>query len=182
MDVDTAIRGRRSIRKFRSEPVPRDLITEALQAAIFAPSAKNGQQWRFTVLTQGAKERFTSFFRETLNQRAQQRGKQAMGSAFSSCAIMEDAPVNIVVWNTSGNNWQTEIHSVAAAIQNFLLKAYSLNLGTLWIGDIFYAYDETVAYFNKSWKLIAVIAVGWPDETPHPRRRHPLDFVAEFCE
>jgi nitroreductase len=76
-----------------------------------------------------------------------------MDSSFASGAIMEEASINIVVWNTSENNWETEIQSVAAAIQNFLLKAYSLNLGSLWIGDIFYAYNETIAYFKKSWKL-----------------------------
>jgi nitroreductase len=93
---------------------------------------------------------------------------------------MENAPVNIVVWNTSENNWETEIHSVAAAIQNFFLKAYSLNLGTLWIGDIFYAYNETIAYFKKSWKLTVVIAVGWPEESPPMRNRKPLESITEF--
>ena len=95
---------------------------------------------------------------------------------------MEEAPVNIVVWNTNENNWETEIHGVAAAIQNFLLKAYSLGLGTLWIGDIFHAYTETIEYFKKPWKLIAVIAVGWPEENPQRRRRKPLEEVTEFIE
>jgi nitroreductase len=180
MDLDKAIMGRRSIRKFQSREVPRELIEQTLQAAIYAPSAKNGQQWRFTVLTGEAKQKFTTFFRETLERICEEAGKQATGSAFHSCKRMEDAPVNIVVWNTSENNWETEIHSVAAAIQNLLLKAYSLGLGTLWIGDIFHAYTETIEYFNKPWKLIAVIVVGWPDENPPPRSRKLLEEVTEF--
>jgi nitroreductase len=182
MDLDKAIKDRRSIRKFQSWKVPRDLIEQSLQAAIYAPSAKNGQQWRFTVLTGEAKQSFTAFFRETLNRIYEKAGKQALGSSRHSCKCMEEAPVNIVVWNTSENNWETETHSVAAAIQNFLLKAYSLGLGTLWIGDIFHAYTETIEYFKKPWKLIAVIAVGWPDENPQRLRRKPLEEVTEFNE
>ncbi len=182
MDVDTAIRGRRSIRRFQARSVPRELLEDALQAAIHAPSAKNGQQWRFTVLTGAAKQRFTAFFRTSLERQREEGGDHTVGSALSSCQCMEEAPVNIVVWNTNENQWETESHSVAAAIQNFLLKAYSLGLGTLWIGDIFHAETETVDYFKKPWKLIAVVAVGWPDEAPPPRSRKPLDEVAEFLD
>jgi len=182
MDLDHAIRGRRSIRRFQARDVSRELLEDALQAALHAPSAKNGQQWRFTVLTGDAKQRFTAFFRDTLNRRREQAGNQAVGSAVHSCACMEEAPVNIVVWNTSENNWETESHSVAAAIQNFSLKAYSMGLGALWIGDIFHAETETIDYFKKPWKLMAVIAVGWPNETPPPRSRKPLAEVTEFLE
>lgn len=44
MDLDVVIQGRRSIRKFQSRDVPRALIEQSIQAAIYAPSAKNGQQ------------------------------------------------------------------------------------------------------------------------------------------
>ena len=174
--------GRRSIRKFQSREVPRGLIEQSIQAAIYAPSAKNGQQWRFTVLSGEAKKNFTSFFRETLDRISEKEGKQAVGSALHSCKRMEEAPVNIVVWNTNENNWETEIHSVAAAIQNLLLKAYSIGLGTLWIGDIFHAYAETIDYFKKPWNLIAVVAVGWPDENPQQRSRKHIEEVTEFIE
>lgn len=55
MELLDAIKGRRSIRSFKGDPVPRDLIIEILEAGTWAPSAKNGQQWRFTVLTGEAK-------------------------------------------------------------------------------------------------------------------------------
>jgi nitroreductase len=174
--------GRRSIRKFQPREVTLDLIKQSIQAAIYAPSAKNGQQWRFTVLSGEVKQNFTFFFRKTLDRIFEKEGEQAVGSALHSCKCMEEAPVNIVVWNTMENNWETEIHSVAAAIQNLLLKAYSMGLGTLWVGDIFHAYAETIEYFKKPWKLIAVVAVGWPDENPQQRSRKPLEKVTEFIE
>jgi nitroreductase len=58
MELMDAIKGRRSIRRFKADPVPVELIREVLDAANYAPSAKRGEQWRFTVLTGGAKEAF----------------------------------------------------------------------------------------------------------------------------
>jgi nitroreductase len=96
--------------------------------------------------------------------------------------MMEQAPVNILVWNTNQFGWATEVHSVAAAIQNLLLKAHALGLGTCWIGDIFYAYDAIMDYFKKPWKLMAAITLGWPDMRPSPRLRLTVDEVAEFID
>jgi len=103
-----------------------------------------------------------------------------MGSSFSSCNIMEHAPVAIIVWNAGDKGWETETHSVAAAIQNMLLKAYALGLGTLWIGDIFYTTNALKKHLGKPWKLTAAIALGWPAHTPEPRPRKTVDEVAEF--
>ena len=93
---------------------------------------------------------------------------------------MEEAPVFILVWNTNERGWTTEVHSVSAAIQNLLLKAYALGLGTCWIGDIFYTYDEIMNYFKKPWKLLAGITLGWSDAKPGAKTILSVDEVAEF--
>jgi nitroreductase len=56
MELMDAIKGRRSIREYKDTPVPQKLIEEIIEAATWAPSAKNGQQWRFTVYTGAAKK------------------------------------------------------------------------------------------------------------------------------
>jgi nitroreductase len=61
-----------------------------------------------------------------------------------------------------------------------LLKAYSLGLGTCWIGDIFYTYEAIMDYFKKPWKLLAAITLGWPEVIPGSRERLSVDDVAEF--
>lgn len=175
MSIDEAIRGRRSIREYKPDAVPEELVRECLDAATFAPSAKNGQQWRFTVLTGKAKEDLTDLYRNKL-----ERPDFDVGSSFGSCSMMEEAPVVLIVWNTNQFGWETEVHSVAAAIQNLLLKAYALGLGTCWIGDIFYAYRAITDYFGKPWKLLAAITLGWPAVEPGPRPRLPVNEVAEF--
>ena len=85
-----------------------------------------------------------------------------------------------MVWNTNERGWSTEVHSVSAAIQNLLLKAHALGLGTCWIGDIFYTYDEIMDYFKKQWKLLAGITLGWSDVTPVTRQKLSVDEVADF--
>jgi len=180
MELDEAIKGRRSIREYLDKPVSLELIRLVLEAGTWAPSAKNGQQWRFTVLTGNAKKQLTDVFRLELERVAKKISRQNMGSSFGSCAIMEKAPVVIMVWNTAERGWETEVHSVVAAIQNMLLKAYDLGLGTVWIGDIFYAIEALKQHLGKPWELAAAIALGWPAQSPQPRPRKSVDEVAEF--
>jgi nitroreductase len=180
MDLDEALKGRRSIRNYLAKNVPKRLVRQVIEAATCAPSAKNGQQWRFTVLTGKSKKELTDLFKGKLETVSKRIGRENMGSSFSSCRIMEQAPVVIMVWNAGEQGWETETHSVAAAIENMLLKAYALGLGTVWIGDIFYTINALKKHLGKPWKLMAAVALGWPRNTPEPRPRKSVDEVAEF--
>ena len=180
MDLDQALKGRRSVRSYLEKSVPEEMLRQVIEAATFAPSAKNGQQWRFTVLTGSAKKGLTDLFRCELEIVSRQIGRENMGSSFSSCSIMDKAPVLIMVWNAGEKGWETEVHGVAAAIQNMLLKAYALGLGTVWIGDIFYTLDALQRYLGKPWKLMAAVSLGWPANVPEPRSRKSVDEVTEF--
>jgi nitroreductase len=180
MELMDAIKGRRSIRRYRPDPVPDGLVREALEAARWAPSAKNGQQWRFTVLTGESKAMFIEVFRAELEKFVEKFGREASGSAFSSCRIMEEAPVNVIVWNAGEHGWTTEEHSVAASIQNVLLRAHDLGLGSLWIGDVYYAYEGIREYFGKRWKLSGAVALGYPAMEGRNPPKMPVDQVAEF--
>jgi nitroreductase len=175
MSIDEAIKGRRSVRTYKNDGIDKNLVRECIDAATYAPSAKNGQQWRFIVLTGDSKDKFTDMYRKELGKLTYD-----VGSSFGSCTMMEEAPVVIVVWNTNELGWTTEVHSVSAAIQNLLLKAHSLGLGTCWIGDILYTYEAIVDHFKKPWKLLAAITLGWPDVNPGLRPRLLVDEVAEF--
>jgi len=180
MELDEAIRGRRSIRTYTSQPVPPELVRDIIEAGTWAPSAKNGQQWRFTVLTSQAKKRLTDLFRSKLEATLSRRGIRYMGSSLNSCAIMEQAPVLIMVWNAGDIGWEVGAHSVAAAIQNMLLKAHSIGLGSLWIADIYYALDALADHLGKPWKLMAAVAVGWPASPGKVPPKKKVDEVTEF--
>ncbi len=96
MELDEAIMGRRSIREYVDKAVPIELVRQVLGAGTWAPSARNRQMWRFTVLTGDAKKRLTDLFRSKLETRLKRVGRGRMGSSFRSCAIMEQAPVLII--------------------------------------------------------------------------------------
>jgi predicted oxidoreductase (fatty acid repression mutant protein) len=99
LDLDQALKGRRSIRSYAEKEVSISLVRQVIEAGTFAPSAKNGQQWRFMVLGGKAKTDLTTVFRAQLENVSQKIGRDNMGSSFSSCAIMEQAPIIIMVWN-----------------------------------------------------------------------------------
>jgi len=174
------LRGRRSIRDYLDKSVPENLVRQIIEAATLAPSAKNGQQWRFIVLTGNTKKELTDLFRRELEKVSERIGREKMGSSFSSCSIMEKTPVVIMVWNAGEKGWETEVHSVAAAIQNMLLKAHDLGLGTVWIGDIFYTIKALERHLRKPWKLTAAVALGWPAHSPKMPLRKTVDEVTEF--
>ncbi len=180
MELDDAIQGRRSIRRFQEKEVPEEMIVELIEAARWAPSAKNGQQWRFTVLTGDSKKELLKLFRAALESLEKKIGTREMGSAIPSCRLMEIAPVLIVVWNAGTFGWITEEHSVAAAVQNLLLKTHDLGLGGLWIGDVWYTPEIFKSHLKKEWKLFGALSIGWPDENPEPRPRKPIDEIVEF--
>jgi nitroreductase len=182
MEVDEAIKGRRSIRKYTDKPVPMELVRAVLEAGTWAPSAKNGQQWRFTVLTDKAKDELTKLFRTELEKLAAKIGMTRMGSSFSSCKIMEQAPVLMMVWNSNETKLleASSLQSVAAAIQNMLLKAHRVGLGSLWICDVYYATKALTKHLGKPWTLVAAVTLGWPGETPAPRPKKTVSEVSEF--
>ena len=180
MELVDAIKGRKSVRRYRPEPVPVELVREVLDAANYAPSAKRGEQWRFTVLTGDAKAKFLAFFDAELNKFVEGHGAGEAGSSKGSCRIMGEAPVLIMVWNSGEYGWTTEEHSVAAAIQNMLLRAYDLGLGSLWIGDVYYAYEAIRGYFGKEWKLSGAVSLGYPGGGVAGFKRKTVDEVAEF--
>ncbi|MBR3023444.1 MAG: nitroreductase family protein, partial [Oscillospiraceae bacterium] len=70
--------------------------------------------------------------------------------------------------------------SIGASIQNILLKATELGLGTLWIANTCFAYRELTEYLDTKNQLVGAIAVGYPDESPNPRPRKSLDEIIEF--
>ncbi len=82
MELDQALKGRRSIRRYLDKDVPKDLVRQVIEAATFAPSAKNGQQWRFTVLMEEAKHALTDLFRHELEGISKKIGRGNMESSF----------------------------------------------------------------------------------------------------
>ena len=188
---------RKSIRKYKSDEVSEDMIRQIVEAARVAPSAKNRQPWKFVVYTGKAKEELLLAMQKGIEKQKKnpfmpKKFKQGMASADNTLRIMREAPVIIMVLNLlSGDPLKSishgkrisEIHntlSIGAAIQNMLLEATNLGLGTLWIGNTVYAHKEISEYMGISAQIAGAVAVGYADEVPEGRPKHTLDEILEF--
>lgn len=188
---------RKSIRKYKDTDVSRAYIEEIVKAAGLAPSAKNRQPWKYIVYTGESKSALLDVMEKGLQKEQDEHlllPDSAFGlpDAFNTLRIMRQAPVLIIVMNTNGlspfiqvnaDQRVTEICdtlSIGASIENMLLKATELGLGTLWIANTCFAYEDLMSYIGAQGQLIGAIAVGYPDEHPLTRPRKKLEAILEF--
>jgi F420 biosynthesis protein FbiB-like protein len=187
MNTLETIAARRSIRKFKDAPIQEELLQKILDAAIQAPSACNRQPWRFVVVQGENRTEMLHIMREEIT-RDKARGED-IGSAEWSAQVMEQAPVTVFVFNPDGlRPWRKhtveqmfrdvlDIQSIGAAIQNMLLAAEDQGLGSLWICDVFIAYEELCKWLDEKGELIAAVSFGYADESPAARLRKPKSEV-----
>jgi F420 biosynthesis protein FbiB-like protein len=191
MEILEAIAARRSVRKFADRPVAEETVNAVLAAAILAPSGKNRQPWRFVVVAGDEKRKqMIRVMREGIAD-TKVRGMET-GSAIMTARVMEHAPVTIFVFNPEGlHPWvshsvgqtflaMVDTQSIGAAIQNMLLAAQDLGLGTLWMCDVWSAYRQLSTWLGESGQLVAAVALGYPDEHPTARLRRPLSEVVRW--
>lgn len=187
------IETRRSIRKFKPDAVPQELILQALEAARLAPSSKNDQPWKFLVLGPESKARALNATDAGIRTRMENGGnRQMLAGAAHTLRIMRSAPTIILLINPLAAHPRSTISEMdhvtemlngvshGAAVENFILEAESLGLGTLWIGFTIMAYEEITEAMGIEGQLTGALAVGFPDEHPDPRPRKLLNEIAEF--
>jgi len=207
METLDAIHGRKSTRAFLPTPVPRELIERALEAARWAPSAVNRQQWRVTVasgepcqelarrLSERARkrrpespggaelppdaQRRTEGLRADLARLAERMGMSLWEFVVLGSYRLYDAPAVVVVSHPGRRG-----ADVAPFVTTLLLAAHDLGLGTCWLGypcaypDII---REVLGIPEKE-RIGAVVALGYPDpDSPANAYRSPRDEVEGFC-
>jgi nitroreductase len=190
MNTLEAIATRRSIRKFQSDPIPEAVLQKILTAATQAPSGKNRQPWRFIVVQGEQRAEMIRLMRAGIA-RTKERGEDS-GSSEWTAMVMEQAPVTVFILNPEGiHPWLAHsigqnfddlvnVQSIGAAIQNMLLTAQDLGLGSLWICDVFYAYEELLAWLGESCQMVAAVSLGYPNEAPAARQRKPVSEVTRW--
>jgi len=155
------ILNRRSIRAYEPKKVEREVIIKILTAANWAPSGNNLQPWRFAVITNN------ELIKKVASLTAYHKWVQ---SAPCLIAVFLDTKV---IDDTISNIHLKHIQAIGAAIQNILLEANDLGLGTCWIGEILKNEDKVKALIEipSEMQLMAVITVGYPSKTSKSRRR-----------
>lgn len=170
MDVLEAIRGRRSVRAFKNEDISAETVDKLLDAACWAPSAGNIQPWEFIIVKKP--EIKTRLVEAALDQ-----------------SFIGEAPVVIVVCADEdrisqryGQRGRTLycIQDTAAAVQNIHLAAHSLGLGTCWVGAFNEDETRTILNIPHGTRPIAMIPVGYADESPSPKSKRPKSQIIHY--
>lgn len=189
-DTLATIRARRSVRTFQKEDIPDRQIDILLQAANQAPSAHNQQAWRFIVL-KGAKKNELA---QLVTEKSAAIPRPAATLLRMGAKSIISAPVVIAVANTGDlirhgtelfqvekdmahDFFRTmEIQSSAAAVQNILLTAASLGLGSVWLGILYLIKDDVLRFLGEpKGEFMAVIPVGIPVKIGSGPQKHSLD-------
>jgi nitroreductase len=192
MNTLEAISRRRSIRKFRSTLISDKKLNIILKAATQAPSGKNKQPWKF-VLLKGLKRIEMIRIMRSCIEKSKAQGND-IGSSENTTRVMEQAPITIFILNPEGRPpWKkhsagqmfddvVDIQSIGAAIQNMLLAAEEIGIGSLWICDIFYAYEDLMRWLGETGELIAAVSLGYRGEHPDARPRKAFGEVVRILQ
>ncbi len=159
MEFDDVIKTRRSIRKYKGTPVPRESLMKILEAARIAPSAGHRQPWHFVVVED----------KETIEKLAG-RSKWAA-----------EAPVIIVGLADPVTSPSWSLNDMGIAFEHIVLTATSLGLGTCWMGQT--KRDSEVKELlgiPDELKVIALTPLGEPDEVKEPKARKSLEEIVSW--
>lgn len=184
MDLMQAIKERRSIRKHRTDPVPKEALDTILEAARWAPSWGNTQCWRLIIVQkQETKLQLARAMRTTRTERENLAAESIRKAAVAIVACAQRGLAGCyrtgekqgMPCTDKGESWL--MFDLGLAMQNVTLAAHSLGLGTVHIG--MYDPDEVAKILGipEDVTVVELMALGWPDEKPPTR---PRKEISEF--
>jgi nitroreductase len=210
MELFDAIKGRKSIRRFKQTPIPDEDVARILDAGRWAPSANNTQPWSFLVIKdKTVLKQMAEAVRGTIDRMIPyaENEKQAQRlAAYKSnyYTFFEHAPVVIAVFMECYDAGTDKLlarmgypaedikrlrplpglQSVAAAIQNMLLAIHALGYGSCWMTGPLVAQEtfEKLLGFGKEKSIAGLLPVGVPDEDPPPRNRKSIEEITGTIE
>ena len=161
------LKGRRSIRRYRPDPVPDEMIEQLLEAGRWAPSASNRQPWTFIVVQDGA---------------IRQQVAQHAAYYVIRWAHVEEAPLLIVLCGDTRNRiYRQFLHEdIGLAGSQIMLQAKALGLGTCWIGGLDRKAIGGILKVPDHLEIVGLLTVGFPAENPDPRPRKPLAEIVHY--
>ncbi|HEX9910518.1 MAG TPA: nitroreductase family protein [Desulfatiglandales bacterium] len=195
------VRGRRSIRKFRRDPLPKEALRRIIEAASWAPSASNRQDWEFRVVTSSpVKERMRNIVRSrwesVLDRSSSDVIREELQKYISMFDWFSHAPALIIIsakrpesflyhilGDTAGDVAGTEI-SAAMAAQNLMLAAHASGIGSCCVTGPLAAQEELkeLLGMGKGRKIVCLIALGYPAEQPEAPLRKSVERVSKVIE
>jgi nitroreductase len=191
-DFYSLVQARKSIRKYKPDLPPKEVIERILNAGMQAPSGKNRQNWRFFVVTGKKRDEYLTLsqkswlnIKEILQQRLKPSLYQFTERFFFT---LGEAPVLIFCYsiNTPDEKYLTSIGSVYMAAENINLAAVAEGLGTCTMGapleikadvDQFLGVKNLPEYQRGEMELLCGIVLGYPDHEPPKAPRQAEDRI-----
>ncbi|MHA2425883.1 MAG: nitroreductase family protein [Candidatus Thorarchaeota archaeon] len=163
MDFMEIIKGRRSIRKYLPTEVEDEKVKQILESGQWAPSASNKQPWHFIVVRN-------------------EETRRLLADAHAYGRFMAESPVVIVVLGNPDIHPKYHLADPHNAVQNMILTAYHLGLGTCWMGvrdtEIESRFRELLKV-PDNYRVVCSISVGYHDVKP-TRTRKPLEDIVSY--
>lgn len=185
MELRQTIELRRSIRHYNDKDLSKDIINDLLDCGRLAPSAKNRQPWFFVVVKGEMKDKIADImidWSRSINLDDYQEKMKFPSSVEYTASVMKEANTLILVFREKDDNWIIGDNlSIGACIQNILLRATDLKIGSLWIRDTAHVQKEIEDLFSyDNLELNSAIALGYTDTCPKARPRKELKDIVEY--
>lgn len=174
MYVAKAIKERRSIKKFKSDPIAKEVIAELLTIAAWAPNHGLREPWRFVLFMEEGREKLA----EAIIQDPVKGGKSKSPEMIRD--MIMSAPAHLlVIMNEDPRQkiWEEDFAAVSALIQNFQLAAWEKGIGTIWkTGAYIYSpsFREKVGV-QPGEKIVGLIHIGYPEVVPEAKPRTEIE-------
>ncbi len=186
LTVTEAIEKRRSIRKFKPDPIPDEMINQMLEAARLAPSGTNRQPWRFQIIKEGElKNNLCGEATFNAPQIAQAPVIIVCGSELLTFVKGHKlAPPDSDYFGADSEDWE-EINKflpdahmyTAIAVEHMVLAATALGLGTCWVQRIRFGQVAKILGWPRHIVVLTLLLVGYPDEDPPPKPRLAMEDI-----
>lgn len=175
-DFETLVRWRRDVRRFRSDPLPEEVLRNLLTIADLSPSVGNSQPWRLVLVESGAKraEIVRQFEAENAIALAQYQGDRAETYASLKLAGLKEAPVHLAVFCDNNPEQghglgrltmpETLAYSVVGMIQTLWLAARARGVGLGWVSILDPQMMAGLLDVPADWAFIGYLCLGYPEE------------------
>lgn len=156
MNVNEAVKKRRTIRKFLQKPIPVETLKQLVEGARLAPSGGNVQPWAFIIVDDP----------ELIPQVFSTLAWAGYISPEGNPPEGKQPTAYIVILQNKDISSATHVADLAAAIENMILLAIEQDIGSCWIGSIRRKDLSSILLIPPNYYIDSVIALGYPDEAP----------------
>ena len=180
--IIAAIQNRRTIKQFRSDPVPEETVWRVLDSARWAPNHRLTEPWRITIIGTQSREMLADALASEMAS-SQDPSVLAKAKGEARRKVMSSPILLAVTCRIAGNPAQQveDLAAVCAAVQNLQLAAWGEGIGTHWNTGRVTRLPETGALLGLSERdeqLVGFLYLGYPAQVPEPPKRRPIqDFV-----